>query len=93
MKTHWLYGEGENKELHFLVDIDDETHCGTCGHKEVCDHEMEKRCSNYTFGTSQFKGCLGCLHRYTRYDKDSVPCFHCRYYLPVKQSIEAALKK
>jgi len=80
MKTHWLHGRGENKEVIFKVEIDEETSCKTCIHNEVCNHTMTARCSNFLFGTSEYSGngCSGCNHRYTRYDiKQPLPCFHC----------------
>ena len=80
MKTHWLYGMGPDKRLDFKVEVDKETKCATCFHREVCSCDMEKRCSNYKFGDSRYKGCEGCINHFTRYDKDSVPCFHCRWH-------------
>lgn len=80
MKTHWLYGRGTDNRLHFAVEVDTETKCSTCLHIEVCNIDMEKRCSNYSCGNSD-RSCPGCIHRFTRYDKDHVPCFHCRWYL------------
>ena len=83
MKTHWLYGSGPNKELKFKHEVDEETDCSTCIHNKVCSHNMEKRCSNFDFARSdRHPGCDLCLHRFTRYDKDPVPCFHCPDYLP-----------
>ena len=82
MKTHWLYGRGPDKVLEFAVEVDTETSCATCIHKVVCDGDMEKRCSNFLFGNSdQPRGCLQCLHRFTRWDKDRVPCFHCKFHM------------
>lgn len=79
MKTHWLFGHGPDRILDFNVEIDAETSCGGCAHKDVCDKQPSQRCSNYTWGTSEGSaGCAQCLHKYTRYDKDSVPCFHCK---------------
>ena len=80
MKTHWLYGEGPDKRLRFAVEVDTETKCSTCLHREVCNIDMEKRCSNYSRGNSG-SDCSGCIHKFTRYDKDHVPCFHCKWYL------------
>jgi len=80
MKTHWLYGRGPDKVLVFEHEIDVEADCTKCVHRKVCDYKMDKRCENYTFGTSQFSGCQGCLHKYTRWDKDAVPCFSCPYF-------------
>ena len=80
MKTHWLFGRGPDKLLDFKREIDEETDCGKCLHREVCDRNMEKRCENYVFGTSAGHGCQGCLHKYTRYDKDAVPCFSCPWF-------------
>lgn len=80
MKTHWLYGDGPDKILDFKREVDEETDCGKCTHREVCDRNMEKRCENYVFGTSAASGCQGCLHKYTRYDKDPVPCFSCPWF-------------
>lgn len=80
MKTHWLYGMGPNKSLTFVREVDVETDCSKCIHREVCDRAMEKRCENYSFGTSAEKGCHACHHKYTRFDKDAVPCFSCSFF-------------
>ncbi len=80
MKTHWLFGRGPDHVLDFKREIDEETDCGKCIHREVCDRDMEKRCENYVFGTSAERSCHSCLHRFTRYDKDSVPCFSCPWF-------------
>ena len=82
MKTHWLFGRGPDRLLDFKREIDEETDCGKCIHREVCDRDMEKRCENYVFGTSAAEGrsCQSCLHKYTRYDKDRVPCFSCPWF-------------
>lgn len=85
MKTHWLYGFGPNKEVKFNIEIDEETNCDRCIHFEVCDHNMEKRCFNFTWGTSQYDGCMSCTLRFTRWDsyhdgKDKIPCFHCKFF-------------
>lgn len=77
MKTHWLFGSGADKILTFAREIDIETDCSRCIHREVCDRKMEKRCENYEFGTSEGRGCSSCSHRFTRYHEDSVPCFSC----------------
>lgn len=82
MKTHWLYGFGDKKEIKFKIEIDAETNCDKCVHRLVCDKNNKlERCSNYVFGTSEGdESCRSCLHRYTRWDKDSVPCFHCKNF-------------
>ncbi len=80
MKTHWLFGRGPNKVLDFAHEIAEETDCSACIHKDVCDRDTEKRCENYTFGTSEGSGCQSCSHRFTRYDKDAVPCFSCPWF-------------
>lgn len=77
MKTHWLYGEGKLKVLKFVKEVDEETKCSRCFHQKVCFQEMESRCVNFEFGTSEHRGCGGCRHKFTRFDKESVPCFHC----------------
>lgn len=77
MKTHWLYGNGPDKVLVFEHEIDEETDCGACLHRKVCDRDTGKRCENHTTSVSGEKGCQACIHKYTRYDKDSVPCFTC----------------
>jgi hypothetical protein len=86
MKTHWLFGSGPNKEVKFNVEVDEEHSCCLCIHREVCDHDMSQRCSNYmSVGSCDDpKACYsGCLHKYTRFDKDEtkLPCFHCKWYL------------
>jgi len=86
MKTHWLFGIGPNKELHFKKEIDIETKCTDCAHCKVCSHNMTERCVNYKFGRSDvrnFSSCESCTHKYTRYDKEAVPCFHCEDFLPI----------
>lgn len=69
-----------DKLLDFAREIDVETDCTKCIHNQVCDHNMEKRCENYQCGTSVGNGCQSCLHRYTRWDKDAVPCFTCPWF-------------
>ncbi len=86
MKTHWLFGHGPNKVLDFKREIDEEANCLKCIHNEVCDKNMEKRCENYVFGTSEGRGCFGCPHRFTRFDvKDPVPCFSCPWFEEKKE--------
>lgn len=83
MKTHWLFGIGPDKRLEFNKEVDVETDCRKCIHQEVCDFNMEKRCTNYKFGSSEGRsGCGQCSHRYTRFDKDEtkVPCFTCKWF-------------
>jgi hypothetical protein len=79
-KTHWLFGRGPDKTLDFAREIDVETDCSKCIHNEVCGHDMEKRCENYQFGTSPNRGCQSCLHRFTRFHSESVPCFSCPWF-------------
>lgn len=75
-KTHWLYGDRE-----FNIEVDDETSCSECVHRIVCSFDHEKLCSNFVFGgVSRHGGCQSCSHRYTRYDKDKIPCFHCPHF-------------
>lgn len=83
MKTHWLYGRGPNRVIEFIQEIDEETKCEDCIHKKVCAVVMEHRCINYTFGTSEFRGCQGCVHKYTRFDKDPIPCFSCPDFIHI----------
>ncbi len=82
MKTHWLFGRGPDKVLDFAREIEAETDCSKCIHNEVCGHDMEKRCENYVFGSSAVRGCgcQTCLHRFTRFDNDHVPCFSCPWF-------------
>ena len=86
MKTHWLYGFGTNKEVKFKKEINQETKCQPCLHRKVCSFNMEKRCVNYEWGTSEHKPehCYSCVHHYTRFDKDSIPCFRCNDFLKKK---------
>ena len=86
MKTHWLYGMGPNKELTFEREIDQETRCSECAHWKVCARKMPDRCVNYQFGTSDvlsMDSCDSCIHRFTRFDKEPVPCFVCDDFLPL----------
>ena len=83
MKTHWLFGNGPNKSLEFNIEIDKETNCTSCIHNEVCHRMMDTLCNNYLFGASDCRdqhGCSSCSHRYTRFDKDEVPCFTCKKF-------------
>lgn len=86
MKTHWLHGRGPDKVLDFKREIDEETDCNKCIHREVCDLNMEKRCENYEMSTSGARGCQSCIHRFTRFDnKQSVPCFVCPWFQKQKR--------
>jgi len=76
--NHWLYGVKE-----YTILIEKETECHKCVHEEVCEKYMDERCSNYTFGTSQYDitTCFSCSNRYTRFDKKQpIPCFHCKNF-------------
>lgn len=76
MKKHWLYGE-----RHFIKEVDEETSCAKCFHVKVCSYDMEKRCVNFDWGSSRERGCGACHHHYARFDKDSIPCFHCEDFV------------
>ena len=79
MRKHWLYSLSCRE---YKIEIDEETQCWQCLHRKVCSQNMEKLCSNFTFGTSQYKGCSSCLHRYARGDnRQPLPCFHCKHFL------------
>ena len=78
MKTHLIYGRGPDKEIHFNVEINEETDCKKCIHNKICSHAVQERCANFEFGNSPDTGCLACNHRFTRWDEDPVPCFSCR---------------
>ena len=75
MKTHWLFGS-----VDLVQEIDKETECGACIHREVCDRDVVKRCENYKFGTSAARSCGSCSHRFTRFDNSPVPCFSCPWF-------------
>lgn len=60
--------------------VDEEHECFECIHNKVCRHDNEEFCLNYEFGTSQGKGCHSCLHRFTRWDSEHIPCFICKYF-------------
>jgi len=80
---HWLYGEKEYK-----VVVEKESECSKCFHREVCDIDMNKRCSNYIFGTSQYElsTCFSCLNRHAKYDKKQpIPCFYCKNFKDKKK--------
>lgn len=82
MKTHWLFGSGPNKEVHFNIEIDEETDCKSCIHRQVCDRDYSKRCTNFAVScVYRYMDCCSCTHSFTRYDKDKIPCFHCKFYL------------
>lgn len=67
-------------KINFKRAVSEETDCGKCIHREVCDLHMEKRCENYVFGTSAGRSCQSCLHRHTRYAQVRVPCFSCPWF-------------
>ena len=86
--THWLYGFGPDKEVKFNTPIKVEDDCVKCLHNKVCNRSMDKRCENYEFGSSSdLNCCQSCIHKYTRYDKDKIPCFKCKDFLPIKNNI------
>lgn len=89
-KTHWLYGEGPENRLTFVKEIEIETECSKCLHRKVCARKMEERCENFKFGDSSGygQGCSACTHKYTRFDKDSVPCFSCPDFMPDTGNID-----
>lgn len=76
MKKHSLFGKVE-----LLVEVDVETSCKDCIHKMVCDRNMANRCKNYHFGNSSKRGCEQCHHHFTRFHKESIPCFFCEDFL------------
>jgi len=84
MKTHWLYGHGEDKIVTFNVEIDEEHKCHECIHRAVCKRNMWDFCSNFKFGTSNGKECECCINHFTRWDKDPIPCFHCKHYMNIE---------
>jgi hypothetical protein len=85
VKTHWLFGQGPNREVKFKKEIDKETLCGLCIHNEVCDHDKHKRCTNFEFGDSRGHQCDNCHHKFTRFDRDhAIPCFTCKWFEPKK---------
>jgi hypothetical protein len=95
MKTHWLFGMGPNKEVKFNVEVDVETTCKDCIHIEVCDQDMNRRCSNYRVGEyKNVQYCSACIHHYTRFDKDEtkLPCFHCKWHLSKQDEDDPRLK-
>ena len=77
IKEHWLYGK-----IEFKIDVKDEDQCSKCIHWSVCIGNMEKFCLNYCFGTNQGQpySCEQCIHRYTRWNKDMIPCFKCKFF-------------
>lgn len=76
---HWLYGDKEYKVL-----VKEDTKCNLCIHREVCNHDTSKRCSNYTFSCSGVTGCESCILHFAKYDtKQPIPCFHCKWFEPI----------
>ena len=79
-KNHWLYGKDKRK-----FKIDKETDCSKCLYKKLCfilqkSVSYEILCKNYKFGRSDYEGCHSCLHKFTRFDKETIPCFICKYF-------------
>lgn len=80
---HWLHGMGPDKVLTFTEAVAIETDCGLCLHRKVCARKMEDRCRNYEMANSdRAGGCHTCIHRYTRWSREAVPCFNCHEFLP-----------
>lgn len=76
IKEHWLHGK-----CYFNVGVDHEHDCRYCIHNFVCKRTMEDLCENFDWGTSEGRGgCDHCLHKYTRYNRDKIPCFSCSMY-------------
>lgn len=81
---HWLYGDCK-----FNVLVKKESQCKKCIHEKPCvriqhPNSYEILCLNFDFGRSDgSQSCIKCLHRYTRYpksEKNSIPCFRCKYF-------------
>jgi len=81
MKTHWLFGIDPNKEVKFKKEIDEETDCNKCIHKKVCMRDMPKRCINFEMSNSNAFSCGTCVHNFTRFSRNSIPCFYCKDFL------------
>ncbi len=81
MIKHWLHGEIKLKH-----EIAEETRCIGCLHSKVCDRSMGSRCLNFKFSTSNGNpsSCDQCIHRFTRFDRDPIPCFACGDFLEAK---------
>jgi len=79
---HSLYGKCK-----FNKKVKKETNCVECVHNKVCRYDLAERCFNYEFGTSEGKldSCPSCIHRYTRWRQDNIPCFKCKDFLAKKQ--------
>ena len=75
MIKHKIFGDCE-----FNVELKKEDNCSHCIHNMVCGRKMEELCRNYQFGTSEYSDCAGCIHRFTRWNNESIPCFKCRYF-------------
>lgn len=57
------------------IEIVEETKCMNCIHIKVCNREYDKRCINYSMGSSMGKGCEQCHHHY---NMGKIPCFLCK---------------
>jgi hypothetical protein len=68
----------------FNVSVEKDHSCQECMHRKVCAFDMRRNCMNYIFGRSgpnvKIDSCDSCTHRFTRYDKDPIPCFKCRFF-------------
>ncbi|MGR3295984.1 MAG: hypothetical protein ACUZ8A_07145 [Candidatus Bathyanammoxibius sp.] len=66
--------------LELRTAVPKETDCAACSHVKVCGGDKEKRCVNWTFGTSEGADgtCAHCVHRHGRYSRDGQQCFLCR---------------
>lgn len=89
MMTHWLYGSGPNRELHFNADVEVETDCSKCAHVKVCPRATAQRCVNFKVGGSGLD-CRGCIHHFTRWDsRQPVPCFKCDDFMAMPAALVA----
>ena len=85
--SHWLYGDYRQ------IEVQENDKCSDCIHVKVCGYVMEKRCGNYSFGTSESQGCHGCLNRYAKFDpKLPVACFICDSFIH-KDSVELPINR
>lgn len=80
---HWLF---QKVKLNVLVEK--ETDCAQCGHWQVCSKTFESFCKNFEFGCAPARGCQACLHRFTRWHTDPIPCFECKHFTPNSPPVE-----
>ena len=78
---HHFFGE-----IEFVEKGDEETHCLSCLHINICHSNMSMLCVNYSEGRTKGhrESCTSCHHFRTRSggEGQAIKCFLCREKIP-----------